>query len=100
MRLPAFRFLHRFRQHVPPRGFHRVRHYGFLSRRSQIDLKELRSLILTERATFDADVELAERTVPVIRHGIDDGPRCPTCGNLLTFERFTRIRPPPRRHLR
>ena len=101
MRLPVFWFLHRFLQHVLPRGFHRVRHYGFLSRRSNMDLDELRRLIVTERSTYDADMELEEWTVPHIRMAIDDGPKCPTCGSVLTFERFTRIRPPPlerRRH--
>jgi hypothetical protein len=31
MRLPAERFLHRFLQHVLPRGFQRVRHFGWLA---------------------------------------------------------------------
>ena len=31
VRLPAEHFLHRFLQHVLPRGLQRVRHFGFLS---------------------------------------------------------------------
>ena len=62
---------------------------------------ELRRLIVIERSTYDADMELEEWTVPRIFCATDSGPKCPTCGSVLTFERFTRIRPPPlerRRH--
>ncbi|MBK6975401.1 MAG: transposase [Sterolibacteriaceae bacterium] len=31
MRIPGPAFIHRFRQHVPPAGFKRIRHYGLLS---------------------------------------------------------------------
>ena len=46
MTLPVFEFLRRFLQHVLPRGLHKVRHYGFLSRRSKIDLDRLRAAFL------------------------------------------------------
>ena len=35
MTLPVFEFIRRFLQHVLPRGFKKVRHFGFLSTRSQ-----------------------------------------------------------------
>ena len=54
--------------------------------------------ILKERSEYDADMELEEWTVPKIRCAFDAGPRCPTCGSVLVFERFTRIRPPPLTH--
>ncbi len=48
MTLPAGEFLRRFLQHVLPRGFHKVRHYGLLSPRNRVTLKRLQ-LLLAER---------------------------------------------------
>ena len=95
MTLPVFEFLRRFLQHVLPRGLHRVRHYGFLSRRSKTDLKEVRAVILQSMADAEPDLELEAWTVPAVRSVADDGPTCPECGHPLTFVHFTRIRPPP-----
>ena len=95
MTLPVFEFLRRFLQHVLPRGLHKVRHYGFLSRCSKIDLNDLRAAILKQRAEFDPDLELEDWTVPILLRRPDDGPRCPVCDHPLQFEAFTRNRPPP-----
>ena len=95
MRLPVFEFLRRFLQHVLPRRFHRVRHYGFLSRRARIDLDDLRAKIQDTLLDIEPDLELSDWTVPVLRMPADDGPLCPRCGSVLTFEFFERIRPPP-----
>ena len=49
MQLRASKLIRRFVLHVPPRGFMRVRYYGYLTnavRRKK--LKEIRSAILTE----------------------------------------------------
>jgi hypothetical protein len=95
MRLSPLEFLRRFLQHVLPRGFQRVRHYGYLSRRSQIDLDDLRTRILETLVDVEPDLELERWTVPALRMTSDDGPACPHCGGRSTFESFTRIRPPP-----
>ena len=97
MSLPALEFLRRFLQHVSPRGLQRVRHYGFLSRASKVDLDDLRSIILRTMTDSEPDLELINWTVPVLRPSSRDasGPLCPTCGSELTFDSFIRIRPPP-----
>ena len=45
LRLPAAEFARRFVQHVLPRHFVRIRHYGLLSNRSQQDLELCRTLV-------------------------------------------------------
>ena len=97
MTLSALEFLRRFLQHVLPRGLQRVRHYGFLSRTSKVDLDGLRSLILQTMADSEPDLELVEWTVPVLKPSRSEsaGPLCPTCGSVLTFDTFIHIRPPP-----
>ncbi len=98
MRLPALEFLRRFLQHVLPRGFHKVRHYGFLSRRSQTDLQCVRSAILESLASSEPDLELEPWEPPRLKSAANDGdfgPRCPDCGGPLIFMSYHRIRPPP-----
>jgi len=100
MTLPVFEFLRRFLQHVLPRRLQKIRHYGFLSRRSNIDLDDVRDAILDSLRDVEPDLELEDWRVPALRpfgnvSPDDDGPRCPNCGGRLIFERFHRIRPPP-----
>ena len=78
-----------------PEGLHKVRHYGFLSRRSRQDLDELRAVILRSLKDEEPDLELEGWLVPALRSLVDDRPICPDCGGPLIFERFDRIRPPP-----
>ena len=100
MPLPVFEFLRRFLQHVLPRRLQKIRHYGFLSRRSNIDLDDVRAAILESLRDVEPDLELEDWRVPTLRPAGNassdtDGPRCPTCGGRLIFEHFQRIRPPP-----
>lgn len=107
MTLPLFEFLRRFLQHVLPRGLHKVRHYGSLSRCSRLDLDDVRAAIVAARCVADADVELQQLPVPWQRPVLNgpsspsaspsdpSGPRCPDCGGPLLFEHFHRTRPPP-----
>jgi len=97
MRLPAFTFLHRFLQHVLPERFHKVRHYGFLSRRSKTDLDAVRAAILRSLEEIEPDLELEDWHPPSLRSGSSQQtqPTCPACGHPLTFDSFHRIRPPP-----
>jgi putative transposase/transposase-like zinc-binding protein len=64
MPLPAMEFLRRFLQHVLPKGFHKVRYYGFLHPVKKVTLKRLQ-LLLTERdrhRTAELEQEIASRT--------------------------------------
>jgi hypothetical protein len=47
--LPAEEFLRRFLQHVLPKGFRRVRTYGFLSPAARESFARLRALLGVER---------------------------------------------------
>ena len=103
MTLPVFEFLRRFLQHVLPRRLQKIRHYGFLSRRANIDLDDVRAAILESLRDVEPDLELEDWRVPTLRPAGNaasdtDGPRCPKCGGRLIFERFHRIRPPPLTH--
>jgi DNA-directed RNA polymerase subunit RPC12/RpoP len=95
MTLPVFEFLRRFLQHVLPRRLQKIRHYGFLSRRSNIDLDDVRAAIIESLRDIEPDLELEAWSVPSLRPTEDDGPKCPACGGRLIFQSFHRIRPPP-----
>ena len=95
MTLPAFEFLRRFLQHVLPCRLQKIRHYGFLSRRSKIELDDVRDVILESLSEVEPDLELQDWSVPALRCMSDDGPKCPDCGGQLEFVSFHRIRPPP-----
>jgi hypothetical protein len=73
MRLPAMEFLRRFLQHVLPKGFHKVRHFGYLHPSNRKTLRRLQ-LLLWERdsnrtATIEQEIEA--------RAGIEK--LCPHC---------------------
>lgn len=73
MRLPAMEFLRRFLQHVLPKGFHKVRYFGFLHPSNRSTLRRLQ-LLLWERdrnrtATLEQEIEA--------RTGIEK--ICPCC---------------------
>ena len=76
--LSAAEFLRRFVQHVLPKGFMKIRHYGLLaSRQREMRLRQARRLLMTQltmTSTTTGEVQPAER------------PRCPACGS----ERLTR----------
>jgi hypothetical protein len=74
-------FLHRFLQHVLPRGFPRIRYFGWLANRSRRELLPLcRSLLNQQPPTTQASS--TNEKVPVRQ--------CPHCnGPMYTVERFT-----------
>jgi hypothetical protein len=45
LRLPAEAFLHRFLQHVPPKGFQRVRYFGWLSAAAKARFERIAALL-------------------------------------------------------
>jgi hypothetical protein len=78
----AEEFLRRFLQHVLPRGFQKVRHYGFAHPRQRTDFEWLKMLVtVTLQAVYVLDVVAPSWPV---RHG----PRCPQCDAELTYVGF------------
>jgi hypothetical protein len=78
--LPIMEFMRRFLQHVLPRGFMKVRYYGFLSSSSSVPLEEVK-----------ARIELAHGfALPGPETTIEAAttPRCRHCGGVLRFCRL------------
>jgi hypothetical protein len=77
MTLSAMEFLRRFVQHVLPRGFVRIRHFGYLAnacRTAQV----ARARTLLTRTTAAAPAPPADTAAPSTT-----GRRCPSCGGPL-----------------
>ncbi len=94
MQLPLEEFLRRFFLHVLPRGFVRIRHFGFFAHRRRAALLPLCFSLLAQAGDSHT---ITDPTLP-------DGPRplwlCPQCGGAMAIvERFTaseaRLRSPP-----
>jgi hypothetical protein len=87
MTLEAIEFLRRFLQHVLPKGFMKIRHYGLLaSRHREAKLKRSRQLLLV--VNLATALACAELTLP--RTGLIEpaaSPHCPHCNG----QRFLRI---------
>jgi hypothetical protein len=76
-------FLRRFLQHVLPRGFTRVRHFGYLSAAARRQYERMRALL---RAAAATPPDLPPPPAPA----------CPCCGRPMTFVRCARpARAPP-----
>jgi hypothetical protein len=93
--LPAFEFLRRFLQHVLPKGFVKVRYYGFLSPSYRKKLEKLRS-----RLEQPAD-QLQDK--PEATPARTDNPvRCPACDRPMVCYPFKplHLRGPPLRSVR
>jgi hypothetical protein len=73
MRLAAMEFLRRFLQHVLPKGFHKVRYFGFLHPTNKVTLKKLQLLLLerdrTRTAALEQEIATHTETVKI----------CPCC---------------------
>jgi hypothetical protein len=88
MTLDAVEFLRRFLQHVLPKGFMKIRHYGLLaSRQRKEKLKRSWQLLLV--VNLATALTCAELTLPRDAAPIDPAPlpHCPHCGG----QRFIRI---------
>jgi Putative transposase/Transposase zinc-binding domain len=87
--LSAAEFLRRFVQHVLPKGFVKIRHYGLLANRQrQQRLDQCRRLLLVTTVTATlAGSACADQSAA------DVGPRCPHCGG----NRIVRTVVPPQR---
>lgn len=85
MSLSAEEFLRRFVQHVLPRGFTKIRHYGILSNRHRKErLKTCRALLEAKVYQRAVDV-LATPTEEAIAKTAE--PTCPRCGGCRIIRR-------------
>ena len=84
--LDAMEFIKRFLQHVLPKGFMKIRHYGFLNPNSTLTIEKIRELISFIHDIVVLFIKLPEPEVPVIK--------CSHCGHDLKFIRF--VKPEPR----
>jgi len=76
--LDAVEFLRRLMLHVPPRGFHRLRHFGFLANRvRQEKLAQCRAL-LGHATPLQVRDEAAHCEAPSVS-AQEPGARCPVC---------------------
>jgi hypothetical protein len=87
MELKPMEFIRRFLQHVVPRGFMKIRHYGFLNPNSSFSIERLRELI---SLTHDVVKELSVSLPKSIQRTL----KCAHCGNPLRYLAF--LQPPPR----
>jgi hypothetical protein len=81
MELKPMEFIRRFLQHVLPRGFMKIRHYGFLNPNSPFSVEKLREII---SLVYDAVKDLAT-SMPEIKKRII---KCVSCGKPMRFIAF------------
>ena len=77
----ATEFVRRFLQHVPPKGFQRVRHYGWLDGAARAKWERIRALL-------DWRAPALELPAPV------PPPRCPGCGKVMGLMGSVARKPP------
>jgi len=83
--LPAQEFIRRFLQHVLPKGFIKVRYYGFLATSKQELLKVIKELLNAKGLRKEKKSPQKSREFT-----------CPTCGKPMTFvEELAAQRGPP-----
>jgi hypothetical protein len=92
--LNGVEFLRRFCQHILPKGFVRIRHYGILSTSNRPMLRELQETfgIIVPRIKEKKDWK------QICRDHLNYNPDlCPCCGKgtMITFDIFQAGRPPP-----
>jgi hypothetical protein len=94
MQLSGVEFLRRFCQHILPRGFVRIRHYGLLSTSHRGDLRRLQSgfgIIVPQKPEKKIWKDICRQ------HLNYDPDLCPKCekGKMITIERLLPGRSPP-----
>src|SRR5262245_32228032 len=88
MTLATDEFIRRFLSHVLPKGFHRIRHYGFLATATKVDaIAQARALIaLATPAPTTQTQQTADSTATETPAQV-----CPCCGGrMLIIETFAR----------
>jgi hypothetical protein len=82
MTVTAEEFIRRFLQHVLPRGFQKVRHYGFAHPRRKTDYEWLKMLVTV--TLHPVYVLIVAAAAPIVKHR----PTCRHCGGPLTCVGF------------
>ena len=82
MVLDAMEFVRRFLQHVLPRGFMKIRHYGFLNPNSAVPIEKIRELISLIHDIVALFTQFPKPAIP--------GIKCSHCGHDLKFIRFVK----------
>ena len=84
--LDVFEFLRRFLQHVLPKGFVKVRYFGFLATKKRIDLDSIKELIGKRLSCKSTSYPKKPNKLMT----------CPDCGSVLVFVcEIPRYRGPP-----
>jgi hypothetical protein len=86
MALDAVEFIRMFLRHVLPKGFMKIRHYGFLNPKSALPIEKVRELI-----AFIHDIIALFTQIPEPELS---GIKCSRCGHDLKFILF--VIPEPR----
>jgi len=82
--LNALEFMRRYLQHVLPRGFQKVRYYGFLMSKKKKQLTEIKHLLSVQEVKTEKTA--AKEFIFT----------CPKCGrNMILIEQSNRMRGPP-----
>jgi hypothetical protein len=81
MSLDAMEFIRRFLQHVLPKGFVKIRHYGFLNPNSSLSIEKLRQLISLIQ-------DVIRKLLPDIPANKQHGFQCSCCGQPLKLMAF------------
>jgi hypothetical protein len=79
MTVTADEFIRRFLQHVLPRGFQKVRHFGFAHPRHRIDREWLKMLV-TVTLSWVYVLWVTAKPLPIAHRS-----RCPHCGGPLAY---------------
>ena len=89
-KLPAGEFIRRFLQHVLPKGFVKVRYYGFLAPTCRPQLVALRQLLGPLAADDSADFSVANRAELTTEREFCLGSPvlCPSCGRPMHRRRI------------
>lgn len=82
MALDAMEFIRRFLQHVLPKGFMKIRHYGFLNPNHALPIEKVCELISFIHDIMAFLVATPELEIP--------GIKCSHCGHDLKFIRFVK----------
>jgi len=82
MKLDTLEFIRRFLQHVLPKGFMKIRHYGFLSANPATTITRVRELICV---IYELVKELVVERKP---SQVKTGAVCDTCGKTMKWKRF------------
>ncbi len=93
-RLGALAFLHRYLQHILPKGFVKVRYYGLFRVGARRALARLRRRLWLQVGHIRLEALLEEAEERSEAREL----RCPRCGAVLRLEReLARVRAPPQR---